>query len=267
MERDLERPMQTIGERLEEARSRKGISTRDAAEATKIRGDFLLSFENNSMDIPLPEIYVRGFLKNYARFLEIETDTIMTDYDALRLGDSKSIKRENREFLGRMDLPQREEAVRQADEAVAPIEEKDAGERSLYLTMALVFSAIFALVFVIVVLVSKIVVSDKPALNPELAESESGQETFSIEGGGDHVTSVQEETFTLVALDDVTVIIEQRIDRKRLFSGTLAKDDQRTFSKSGPIKISFTAGENLIIEKNGQRFEMGTPGVGTRTLE
>jgi cytoskeleton protein RodZ len=55
--------MQTIGERLEEARKRKGISIREAAEATKIRGDYLHKYENNQFDIKLPEIYVRGFLR------------------------------------------------------------------------------------------------------------------------------------------------------------------------------------------------------------
>ena len=33
--------MQTIGGQLEEARQRKGISLREAAEATKVRSDFL----------------------------------------------------------------------------------------------------------------------------------------------------------------------------------------------------------------------------------
>ena len=33
--------MQTIGERLEEARKKRGLSLREAAEATKIRGDYL----------------------------------------------------------------------------------------------------------------------------------------------------------------------------------------------------------------------------------
>ena len=35
--------MQTIGEKLEEARKRKGVSVREAAETTKIRGDYLLT--------------------------------------------------------------------------------------------------------------------------------------------------------------------------------------------------------------------------------
>ena len=43
--------MQTIGERLEEARKRKGISIREAAENTKIRGDYLQKFEANTFDI------------------------------------------------------------------------------------------------------------------------------------------------------------------------------------------------------------------------
>ena len=51
--------MQTIGERLEEARKRKGISIREAAEATKIRGDYLQKFESNQFDLNLAEIYVQ----------------------------------------------------------------------------------------------------------------------------------------------------------------------------------------------------------------
>jgi cytoskeleton protein RodZ len=61
--------MQTIGERLEEARKRKGVSIREAAETTKIRGDYLQKFEANSFDVDLPPLYVRGFLRSYARFL------------------------------------------------------------------------------------------------------------------------------------------------------------------------------------------------------
>ena len=56
--------MQTIGERLEEARKRKGISVREAAETTKIRSDYLQKFEANSFDVNLPPLYIRGFVSN-----------------------------------------------------------------------------------------------------------------------------------------------------------------------------------------------------------
>ena len=47
-----------IGQKLEVARNRKGISLREASESTKIRGDYLSSFEAGNFDINLPEVYL-----------------------------------------------------------------------------------------------------------------------------------------------------------------------------------------------------------------
>ncbi|AKC83571.1 hypothetical protein IMCC26134_13730 [Verrucomicrobia bacterium IMCC26134] len=98
--------MQTIGERLEEARKRKGISIREASEATKIRGDYLHKFESNQFDIKLPEIYLRGFLKLYATFLKLPAEKIMNDFDALGLGEGgrAGAKGINREVYGKIDI-------------------------------------------------------------------------------------------------------------------------------------------------------------------
>lgn len=95
--------MQTIGERLEEARKRKGVSIREVAEATKIRGDYLHKFENNQFDLSLPEIYVRGFLRTYATFLKLPSDKIINDYKGLGIGESKT-RGLARESFGRMEL-------------------------------------------------------------------------------------------------------------------------------------------------------------------
>src|SRR6187431_3004324 len=96
--------MQTIGERLEEARKRKGISVREAAEITKIRGDYLQKFESNSFDIDLPPLYIRGFLRTYARFLDLDPERIASDVDAVLTKDGKQPRREQREALGRVDF-------------------------------------------------------------------------------------------------------------------------------------------------------------------
>lgn len=98
--------MQTIGERLEEARKRKGISIREAAEATKIRGDYLHKFESNQFDIKLPEIYVRGFLRIYANYLKLSPEKIVNDYLALGLGEGgrPAGRGLNREIYGKMEI-------------------------------------------------------------------------------------------------------------------------------------------------------------------
>lgn len=76
--------MQTIGERLLEARQRRGVSIREAAEATKVRGDYLTAMENNQFDgIPLADVYRRGFLKIYARFLRLDPERVVSDFNAL----------------------------------------------------------------------------------------------------------------------------------------------------------------------------------------
>ncbi len=98
--------MQTIGERLEEARKRKGISIREAAEATKIRGDYLHKFESNQFDIKLPDIYIRGFLRIYASFLKLPPEKINADYLALGLGEGgrPAGRGLNREIYGKMEI-------------------------------------------------------------------------------------------------------------------------------------------------------------------
>src|SRR4051812_41382222 len=95
--------MQTIGERLEEARKKKGISIREAAEATKIRGDYLQKFESNQFDIGLTEIYARGFLRNYANYLKLPAERILNDYAALGRGEVRP-RQPSREIYGRLDI-------------------------------------------------------------------------------------------------------------------------------------------------------------------
>ncbi len=98
--------MQTIGERLEEARKRKGISIREAAEATKIRGDYLHKFENNQFDIKLPDIYIRGFLRIYSNYLKLPSEKIIADFLALGLGEGgrPASRGLNREIYGKMEI-------------------------------------------------------------------------------------------------------------------------------------------------------------------
>lgn len=106
--------MQTIGEKLEEARKQKGITIREAAEVTKIRGEFLAHFENNHFDLNLPEIYSRGFVKLYAKFLGLDPEQIGVEYNAHRLGGLRVGSRRDlqtgssRESLGRIEVDEPE---------------------------------------------------------------------------------------------------------------------------------------------------------------
>lgn len=116
--------MPNIGEQLEEARKRKGVSIREAAEATKIRGDFLAAFESNQFgEVTLPEIYKRGFIKIYSNFLKLDAEKVLADYTAHQLGNSRLARKDGREFLGRIELPSSRQRQKEGTRApVAPEE-------------------------------------------------------------------------------------------------------------------------------------------------
>lgn len=89
--------MQTIGERLLEARQRRGVSIREAAESTKVRGDYLAAMENNQFDsIQLADVYRRGFLKIYAKFLRLDAERAVNDYNALLAARNPGVARTRR---------------------------------------------------------------------------------------------------------------------------------------------------------------------------
>ena len=75
--------MQTLGERLQEARQRLGVTLREAAEFTKIRTDYLQSMEANQFEsIPLADVYKRGFVKVYAKYLRLDDEKAGAEEDA-----------------------------------------------------------------------------------------------------------------------------------------------------------------------------------------
>ena len=83
-----------VGQKLEEARKRKGVSLREVSESTKIRGDYLSAIESGNYEINLPEVYLRGFVRLYAKFLGLDQDAMVADLDSdLGKSGNKSLKK------------------------------------------------------------------------------------------------------------------------------------------------------------------------------
>jgi hypothetical protein len=296
-----------IGERLEEARKRKGVSIREAAEATKIRGDFLLAMEDNSFSIPLPQIYIRGFLKNYARFLKLDGSKLLTDYDAHLLGKRGPVSRSGRESLGHVVIPtEQPEAPAEEEERVviteAPEEEGPEPElrfsidrkqeqrvapppptleregtthdqeswnenKTLYIKIGIVFAAIIFVAVILVAIIRMIGGGDTPEINPELAGTPSSGEPVQTAPTVTPDTPSGPDMILVTASDNVTLIVEQTADRRRLYSGTLNAGETLSLEKEGPVSIRFTNGAAILIEKDGQQFTPQQEGVGRTRVE
>ncbi len=81
--------MGDLGQLLREARQRKGVSFEEVEEATRIRQKFLQALEEGDFGALPAEAYVKGFLRTYATYLELDPEEVMALYEG-REGEGKA---------------------------------------------------------------------------------------------------------------------------------------------------------------------------------
>ena len=75
--------MGTLGRYLQEARQARGLDLRDAAQQTRISAHFLKALEEENFSKLPGEVFVKGFLKSYAKFLRLNESEVMMKYAEL----------------------------------------------------------------------------------------------------------------------------------------------------------------------------------------
>lgn len=237
--------MQTIGERLEEARKRKGLSIREAAEHTKIRSDYLQKFEANSFEIDLPPLYIRGFVRTYARYLEMDAERIVSEVEASLGRESKPARREHREPIARVDFGA-EPRKPESSETGEKVGGRD-NDKAMLIKFGLLGGGAL-LVIVLIILVINVLSSSKPAKPaPAAAETPAAQ-----------VAGPKENVLTVTAKGAVRVKVARVSDDSVLLDGrvTLNAGESRMVRYSEKIKITVDIPANLAIELNGRRVDV-----------
>lgn len=70
----------TVGARLKSARKKKKLTLETAEESTKVRAKYLQAIENDDWREFPSRIYVLGFVRRYAEFLELDSDKILQEF-------------------------------------------------------------------------------------------------------------------------------------------------------------------------------------------
>jgi len=73
--------MASLGERLRAIRDEKNLSLDDVANATKINKNILVALENDQYELLPPKVFVKGFLRSYARYVGMEVDELWDLYE------------------------------------------------------------------------------------------------------------------------------------------------------------------------------------------
>src|SRR5258708_22120688 len=77
---------QTLGSELRAAREARDLTLDQAEQQTRIRSKYLEALEEGKYAVLPSAVQARGFLRNYARFLNLDADHIVGRYDALQGG-------------------------------------------------------------------------------------------------------------------------------------------------------------------------------------
>jgi transcriptional regulator with XRE-family HTH domain len=93
-----------IGNSLKEARAARKLSLEEVEEETKIRRKYLQALENEQYDVLPGKVYAKAFLKNYARFLNLDIEEIMAAYDQ---ASAKETQPEQENINLRLEQPEK----------------------------------------------------------------------------------------------------------------------------------------------------------------
>jgi len=73
--------MPALGERFRTAREARGLTLSDVAEHIRIRSVYLAAIEDQNWNAIGAPVYIRGFLRTYARFLGLDPEEVVTEFN------------------------------------------------------------------------------------------------------------------------------------------------------------------------------------------
>jgi len=72
--------METVGERLRAEREKNGLSIKDVEMAISIRALYINAIEEGNYTIVPGEVYLKGFIRNYANYLGLDGQEMVASY-------------------------------------------------------------------------------------------------------------------------------------------------------------------------------------------
>ena len=267
-----------------QARTEKGVSVREAADATRLRADVIENMESGAFDYKLPEIYKRGFLRIYAAYLRLNVDEILAEYAAeLSRGNFEDAKRRN--ILSRVATAaasatanvaagQREFTPPPAsvesrfenfDRQESEAESETPDNSSKFIKLAAIFGGVILLVVVIVLIVSSAVSRNAPEENPDVQinanmPTQPAAPVSQATAAASNDIARPELVLAITALSDTLVYPDIKTPDGKpadaIYTGPLQAGERREFRSVVPLMVKLTDAERVKIERNGAALDL-----------
>jgi cytoskeletal protein RodZ len=247
-----------FGKQFADARNSLGITLKDASEVTKIRLEYLASIENGNGDCVLPDIYMRGFAKIYAKYLKLDVDAVMAscpvkEFEVLNNAGAKGGKRISYNTIVANEKEQDDETDAGVNYSV-PIAKKlkSLSESIKQLASHKHASEIVGVCVILLILAIAI---------PRIVRK-SHHTKIPTEQVNQIFSAPEQKTLSLVANGNVKVVVRDKESGEKIFTGDLVAGAKKEISYGKPLQIFYDKGEFVSIDqRNGERIRL-QPGRG-----
>jgi cytoskeletal protein RodZ len=228
--------MGTLGQYLRSAREARGIDLHEAAQQTRIGIAYLRALEEEDFSKLPGEVFVRGFLKNYGKYLQLEESQVMRKYGELTAPKSEA---------GPV-------AAKEPPQAIAGSEPEKKTPRSTTIETILWGAGILIalILFLFTSLPDRRHKEAKHAVTPLSTEQTATAQS--------PVMQIGKLYLEVVALEDTWLLV--RTDSSPQKKALLKKGENLIWSADERFLLSYGSAKSLKLMLNGQELIVNEPG-------
>ncbi|MDR1173281.1 MAG: helix-turn-helix domain-containing protein [Puniceicoccales bacterium] len=238
-----------FGQQFVEARKARSVTLEKASEETKIKIEYLAGIENGESDFNLPAIYLRGFIKIYARYLKLDVDAIMEScpLEEFEVLHSKCVKKAAYNTLIANEK-EREDGGDLGINDTIPFSKRF--KRLMEKFKTIVQHRHFAKIVsgLVIVILAFIAFSKTSFSKTEHAKTQSRRADKVLDAANQSVLS-------LIPTGNVKVVVRSKASGEKIFAGNLESGEVKKIFYSVPIQVFYDNGEFLLIKQaNGEQL-------------
>lgn len=235
---------ESIGARLNKARLKKKVTVGQVYKDIKIHPKIVTALEEDRYEDFLSPTYIKAFLKSYCRYLQVDANKIISDYDKFRKQEPTNVA---------LEIPPKKEA-----RTVSSVDiNKYLGLAKQWLFPVAAGIIVFFIAVSLIALASKgIKKIVSAAARPKAAVSAESKEASVIKPLS--IPAAQALSLTVKTKGDAW--LEIKSDGKTVFKSVLKKGSVETYKANEKFQLWTGKGEYLDLTLNGN--PLGSPGNG-----
>jgi len=232
--------MESVGARLKKIRLEKGLSLEEVHKKTKLHLNILRAIEDDSL-IDFNPIYIRGFLKIYCNFLEVNLRDYLPDYKEPRT---------------------KVEYVSEFKKKPAPVFKipplKLPSLKAIHIKTNIILTVIFIIVFITGLFILGRIISSKRNLASKKTGLSTVISTMPKAGNKPQPAKAQGSSEIKIIRLDIhakeNCLIEVKCDGRVVFKNVLKKGRSEAWQATDKIEFSLSNAAAVELEVNGKRI-------------